>query len=753
MIQKANNNQKKQDPWNSIYQSSSVKAGYFYLIKILEKDRDMNFCDEEFLRMFSEQDLQILYKELIRPFFQNLQEQTDSIENERMSRNYRGRTMNLPGNVWLNYRSRMRELSNLLETITEEDPSYREILCDFFMKRIRAYSKNFTLESDPIFQKIINTLEALHLPLKYSTFVHFLATQYLFNPMLEWMSHEQDNYRTMFYYKNATGITRSELTEIFSSNSPFCQYEIFEPINGHRYSKSIELHDNFLNFINNDKEKYYCIEYIKLEETPSQRLESFALPELDKFNLNSLLLSDEPCKILLYGKPGAGKTEFARSLAQETKRSLYKIDTVNNDSIGIRKSSLVLANAIVSKNNAILLMDEADDLLNEEFYSSRGPRYNSMKKIWINEFLDSSSSKIIFITNEYDSIHESILRRFDYSLKFDSPDTKQLTHYWNTVITLEDVNSFFSTSDIETFQVKYPISVGGITTCIQSTKKILKTKKISKVRFLKTLHAVCSRHAKLIGLPIQKSLVSNSPYDPSLIHTDANMDDLEIMMKDYLYGIDNGGIKDSSLCILFQGKPGTGKTEYVKYLARKLGCELIQKRGSDLLNMYVGQTEKLIASAFNEAEEKNAIFFLDEADTFFRSRELATKSWEISQTNEFLTRMESFQGIFIAATNFSNNFDAASLRRFAWKCEFSPLKNPDKIRIFDNYFPDIFAKASFLEKESIKEIQDLTPGDFKAIWIRFRFRPIDKLNFKEIIEALKLEVRYKTQNQEKIVGF
>ena len=59
-----------------------------------------------------------------------------------------------------------------------------------------------------------------------------------------------------------------------------------------------------------------------------------------------------------------------------------------------------------------------------------------------------------------------------------------------------------------------------------------------------------------------------------------------------------------SLCL--QGPPGTGKSAFVRYLAEKLGLEVIQRRASDLMSMWVGGTEQRIAAAFAEASDAGA---------------------------------------------------------------------------------------------------------------------------------------------------
>ncbi|MBR2149680.1 MAG: AAA family ATPase [Campylobacter sp.] len=52
------------------------------------------------------------------------------------------------------------------------------------------------------------------------------------------------------------------------------------------------------------------------------------------------------------------------------------------------------------------------------------------------------------------------------------------------------------------------------------------------------------------------------------------------------------GIKRPNARICLYGVAGTGKSAYAKFVASKLGCEIIIKKVSELLGMYVGQTEK-----------------------------------------------------------------------------------------------------------------------------------------------------------------
>ena len=106
------------------------------------------------------------------------------------------------------------------------------------------------------------------------------------------------------------------------------------------------------------------------------------------------------------------------------------------------------------------------------------------------------------------------------------------------------------------------------------------------------------------------------------------------------------GIKERpNARICLYGVAGTGKSAYAKFVASELGCEIIIKKASEILGMYVGQTEKNIANAFKEAKNKKAVLVFDEVDSFLQDRSSANRSWEISQVNEMLVQMESFNGV------------------------------------------------------------------------------------------------------------
>ena len=136
--------------------------------------------------------------------------------------------------------------------------------------------------------------------------------------------------------------------------------------------------------------------------------------------------------------------------------------------------------------------------------------------------------------------------------------------------------------------------------------------------------------------------------------------------------------------------------------------EVLVKRASDLLGSYIGETEKAIASAFQEAIENESFLVFDEADSLLGDRRHAHKSWKVSQVNEMLTWMESHPLPFACTTNLMDRLDQASLRRFTFKIGFSPLTQGQSQIAFEEFF-------GISAPETINGLLNLTPGDFTVV--------------------------------------
>ncbi|MPM74803.1 ATP-dependent zinc metalloprotease FtsH [bioreactor metagenome] len=208
---------------------------------------------------------------------------------------------------------------------------------------------------------------------------------------------------------------------------------------------------------------------------------------------------------------------------------------------------------------------------------------------------------------------------------------------------------------------------------------------------------------------------------------------------------DNGSASSDRprMNLLLSGPPGTGKTEFVKYLGAVLKTKVVVQMGSSLLSMFVGGTEQNIKQAFAMAEAEKAILFLDEIDGLLQSRERSQRSWEVTQVNELLYQMENFNGILIGATNFAVNLDPATARRFTFKVEFDYLTDSGKQIFFEQMFQRTLSPG---EAVRLAAISTLTPGDFRTVRQSLYYLGGESDNH-NYLTALEHESRMKQKNQ------
>ena len=187
------------------------------------------------------------------------------------------------------------------------------------------------------------------------------------------------------------------------------------------------------------------------------------------------------------------------------------------------------------------------------------------------------------------------------------------------------------------------------------------------------------------------------------------------------------------------------------WLAKKLNRSLIRKTAAELLSCWVGETEKLIAEAFREAQRSHALLLIDEADSFLRDRTLSRASWETTQVNEMLSQIESFEGYFVATTNLLDMLDPASLRRFDLKAKFDFLNSKQALRLTKKVLDAHGLDFDEVTAQRIASLKGLTPGDFAAVNRQGRFKPI--ASSLDLLDRLAAEIKAKGASVAAPMGF
>ncbi len=180
---------------------------------------------------------------------------------------------------------------------------------------------------------------------------------------------------------------------------------------------------------------------------------------------------------------------------------------------------------------------------------------------------------------------------------------------------------------------------------------------------------------------------------------------------------------------LFEGEPGTGKTESVKQLARILDRELYSVQFDAVIDSKLGQTSKNITSLFNEIKglphpEKTIILF-DEIDAIALDRLNSNDIREMGRaTSSILKELDNLSSdvVFIATTNLYKSFDKALIRRFDSIINFNSYSKEDLIEVAEVIMNDFLKKFKISNKNTklFKKILNCSekipyPGDLKNI--------------------------------------
>lgn len=141
---------------------------------------------------------------------------------------------------------------------------------------------------------------------------------------------------------------------------------------------------------------------------------------------------------------------------------------------------------------------------------------------------------------------------------------------------------------------------------------------------------------------------------------------------------------------LFTGESGTGKTMASEVLANELNLDLYRIDLSQVVNKYIGETEKNLKRIFDAAEEGGAILLFDEADALFGKRSDVKDShdrYSNIEVSYLLQRMESYGGLAILTTNMKSAIDKAFLRRIRFILHFARPDQQQRAEIWKRIFP------------------------------------------------------------------
>lgn len=446
--------------------------------------------------------------------------------------------------------------------------------------------------------------------------------------------------------------------------------------------------------------------------------------------------------ILIHGPSGTGKTQLARVLAAALGLRLYEVPTEDHASHDDWESqerfrAYRLAQRLLAPQaGRVILFDEVEDLFPATFHGMF--KQDKLGKALVNDLLETNPVPALWLSNNVWQMDPAAVRRFDVVLELGTPSRAVRRRILDKHLSGLPVRPVWLARMAEHEQLP-PAVVE------RAAKVVAVLGGEAPQRVEQTLERVLGNTLEAMGLPraAPTAMQTLTPYRLDALNPDTDLAALAAGLK-----------RDPRGRLCLYGPPGTGKTAFGAYLARELDRPLLVRRAADLLDPYVGMTERHIARMFEQAEREEALLLLDEADGFLRDRTRAHRSWEVTQVNELLTRMEVFDGLFVCSTNLMEDLDAAALRRFDLKIRLDYLRPEQAWRLFRDTLKSrgvsVREKARWLPR--LARIGRLTPGDFATVLRRERLAA-EPLTAMTLFEGLRRESDFKADREGRGIGF
>lgn len=518
------------------------------------------------------------------------------------------------------------------------------------------------------------------------------------------------------FYELSTGLSSTEVLRLTKPGTRLGDLHIFT------YAR------NRLSIMGAFYRYFVCEDDVEIEGTLSDltnlpTLESFLINPTHKELALGFLKAPGPCNLLFHGDPGTGKSTLARVLAREAGLEAWHLDAPADleETENARETLLAVSLDVHGRRETVLIVDEADNLVMTErdlsFFRSDSSKD---RKAWLNRILETHSAKVIFICNKLKS-SDSTLRRFHLILNFNAASALQRRLYWEGLVADQQID-WLTHDDVRDLSERYRLSIGVVAQALKSVQTLKPADQKGALEELLRLH-----HRAVSEEPIA---VRNQPrFYPEFVKSSASLEELTTKAQAMV------GKGKGRLSYLLTGPSGTGKTAFARHVAREAGLELMALSYAELTSAYVGETEKRLVRAFLEAEQQGKALFIDEIDSFVQDRRHSQKTWEVTGVNQFLTCLENFQGLFLAATNLVERLDPAIMRRFTDRVEFKPCDLEQRIKMVQTLLAPVLQELPDTDQLA-QDLGDLkiAPGDLAALRQSYEFTPV---SWGELLKRLK----------------
>jgi transitional endoplasmic reticulum ATPase len=382
---------------------------------------------------------------------------------------------------------------------------------------------------------------------------------------------------------------------------------------------------------------------------------------------------DPPSGVLLYGPPGTGKTLIAKAVANEVDAHFEVIDGPEIVSKYKGESEERLREVFdraVENQPAVVFIDEIDSIAGTRDEDADMETRVVAQLLTLMDGLESRGQLIVVgATNRIDAIDPALRRggRFDREIEIGAPDEagrrEILDVHTRGMPVPEDVN-------MDELAARTHGFVGADIHSLATEAAMGALRDRDDRDDLSVIGADFERALTRVDPSTMREYVAETPH--------VTFDDVggldeakQVLAEAVEWPLSYGALfeetnTDPPSGILLYGPPGTGKTLLARALAGESDVNFVSVAGPELLDKYVGESEKAVRKVFDRARQAApSIVFFDEIDALAGVRGNASESTE-RVVSQLLAELDGLSAnpnvVVIAATNRRDALDPALLR-------------------------------------------------------------------------------------------
>ncbi|MGC5328284.1 ATP-binding protein [Brevibacillus sp. SYSU BS000544] len=546
---------------------------------------------------------------------------------------------------------------------------------------------------------------------------------------------------------------------VFDSQAPLIKYGLlhtsdYEPGSPSTLlSRFLKLDERIVNFLLGFNQMEHHLDSIARLVQPQEEYRGLLLANDHHSRISDFIQSylnhpeknRESILFAFYGPDGSGREALARAVCQD-----HGFPIIIADVERMLESEQSFKQIILLLCREAVLLPAALCFTNVDHLLTNDGKYKNQLKLLL-EWTQNFSRLTFLIGNQSWNSLGIKYEHFFIELEFSIPDDGLRKSVWDS---FRGKYQFDDQVDFGALSGKFRFTPGQIENALIKARNLTRWRSPENERITEAdLHSACrSQSSQKLGI-LGNRVKSDYTWNDMILPPD-QMNQLREIINQVKYrnvvfgdwGFQRKISRGKGLNVLFSGPPGTGKTMAAEVIANELHLDLYKIDLSQVVNKYIGETEKNLNRVFEGAQASYAILFFDEADVLFGKRSEVKDAHDRYANTEIaylLQKMEEYEGITILATNLYKNIDEAYVRRLQFHVPFPIPDEENRYRIWRTMFPNEAPKREIDFGFLARQFQ-FSGGNIKNVVLTAAFLAAEDsgvIEMKHVIRAIKYELQ------------